>query len=158
MDTHPLDRIRIARPCRSEWGLMQGDERARHCSNCDKTVYNLAGMGRQEAMDLVAAREGRICVRLFRRPDGTVVTSDCGGRAVAGHGRLRVLAVTAAAMASVAGLAAWASPEPLTEHFPGWGGDTAVMGEMAMPQDWPPPVEALPEPPLGEAVPGPIAP
>ncbi len=37
-------------------------------------------MSRVEARRLIAAREGRVCVRILRRPDGTVVTADCWAR------------------------------------------------------------------------------
>lgn len=56
---------------------MSGDERARHCESCKLNVYNIAGMSNAEVQQLVANREGRLCIRLFRRADGTVLTKDC---------------------------------------------------------------------------------
>jgi len=90
MQGHPaLPTIRIARPCNSSWDLMQGDDRVRHCSNCDRDVYSSAGLSREELWALVHEREGRLCMRLYRRPDGTLVTGDCGdARAVAKPGFL----------------------------------------------------------------------
>ena len=143
---HPLDRIRVARPCRSEWSLMDGDERHRHCSNCSKDVYNVAGLTRDETMELLTSG-GAVCLRLFRRPDGTILTADCaGGRAVAGRSRLRVVAVAAAAALSVAGLGAWATAEDEPICALPWDGSQAVMGEVALPVDWEAPeVVAAPE-------------
>src|SRR5262249_4552219 len=38
---------------------------------------NLSGMSRRQAEDLLAGQEGRLCVHLYRRADGTVLTTDC---------------------------------------------------------------------------------
>ena len=72
-----LDGIRIASPCRSDWNQMYGDERRRFCSECKLNVYNLSGMTRDEAEQLVMNAEGRLCVRFFRRKDGKILTQDC---------------------------------------------------------------------------------
>ena len=55
---------------------MDGDERKRFCALCQKHVYNIADMSRAEAETLIAG-VGEVCVRLYKRPDGTVITSDC---------------------------------------------------------------------------------
>lgn len=72
-----LEDIRIAKPCRADWSRMTGDERARFCGSCHKNVYDLSQMTREDASHLIAQHEGNLCVRLYRRPDGTVITSDC---------------------------------------------------------------------------------
>jgi hypothetical protein len=59
------------------WAQMTGDDRARHCQACKLNVYNLSDMTRREAESLIASREGRLCVRFYRRADGTVLTRDC---------------------------------------------------------------------------------
>lgn len=69
--------VKIASPCSAEWKDMQGDDRVRHCTKCDKDVYDLSALSREEADLLLAAREGKACLRLFRRDDGTVLTQDC---------------------------------------------------------------------------------
>jgi hypothetical protein len=56
---------------------MSGDERARFCQHCKLHVYNLSDMSRDEAEAFIAGLEGRTCLRLFRREDGTVLTRDC---------------------------------------------------------------------------------
>jgi hypothetical protein len=56
---------------------MAGDDRARFCSDCSLHVYNLSAMRRDEAEALVAGAEGRLCVRFYRRNDGTIITQDC---------------------------------------------------------------------------------
>ncbi len=75
--TNPLDGIRIASPCSADWAKMDGDERKRFCSDCGLNVYNLSEMSRIEAENFLINSEGRVCLRLFRRSDGTILTQDC---------------------------------------------------------------------------------
>lgn len=72
-----INKLRVALPCSIGWETMSGDERARHCESCKLNVYNIAGMTNAEVHHLVSNREGRLCIRLFRRADGTVLTKDC---------------------------------------------------------------------------------
>ncbi|MCU1277921.1 MAG: hypothetical protein JWM53_1467 [bacterium] len=72
-----LENLRIATPCQADWDDMAGDDRVRFCGRCEKNVYNLSAMTRDEAQALVGDREGRMCVRLYQRTDGTVLTADC---------------------------------------------------------------------------------
>jgi hypothetical protein len=72
----PLNAIGIAAPCEATWERMAGDERVRYCTACDLNVYNLAEMTCEEIRELVARTEGRLCARLSRRADGTLLTSD----------------------------------------------------------------------------------
>lgn len=76
-----FDRIDIATPCAADWNQMQGDDRVRHCSDCRLNVYDISQMTRAEAATLIATNEsGRTCLRLYRRPDGTLLTQDCWAR------------------------------------------------------------------------------
>src|SRR3954469_24537291 len=75
--TFSLDDISVASPCPASWADMVGSDSVRFCASCQKNVYNLSGMKRDEAESLVRASEGRVCVRFFRRADGTVLTEDC---------------------------------------------------------------------------------
>ncbi|MCB9603854.1 MAG: hypothetical protein H6720_26335 [Sandaracinus sp.] len=70
-----LAQVRITTPCRERWDAMVGDDVVRHCARCGKDVYDLSTMRTSEAEALLA-RDGT-CVRLRRRRDGRVVTSDC---------------------------------------------------------------------------------
>jgi hypothetical protein len=101
-----LDDVRVASPCDRSWEDMRGDERVRFCEGCRKDVYNLSAMTRDEAEELINEREGRVCVRLYRREDGTVLTADCavGAR----KKRVRRLVFGAAAGAGAAVAATWA--------------------------------------------------
>lgn len=72
-----LDKIRVAAPCKMSWEAMDGDEQARFCHRCKLNVYNLSAMSREEAEQLVLQSEGRLCVRFYRRRDGTLLTRNC---------------------------------------------------------------------------------
>ncbi len=53
---------------------MIGGDRVRFCGQCQLNVYNLSAMSRYEAESLIARTEGRLCVRFFRRKDGSILT------------------------------------------------------------------------------------
>jgi hypothetical protein len=75
--TSPLDQVTVAAPCPADWDEMIGNERARFCGQCRLNVYNLSGMTKREAEALIAGAEGRLCVRFYRRADGTILTENC---------------------------------------------------------------------------------
>lgn len=75
--TNPLDHVRVAAPCPADWDRMVGDDRARFCNQCSLHVYNLSSMTRREAETFVSNAEGRVCVRYYRRRDGTILTKNC---------------------------------------------------------------------------------
>lgn len=72
-----LDDVQIASPCHADWYAMTGDHRVRFCDSCRRHVYNLSAMDVEEAAALIEKTEGQICIRLFRRTDGAVLTEDC---------------------------------------------------------------------------------
>ncbi len=91
-----LDSVKIASPCTASWDEMIGDERARFCTHCQKDVFNLSAMPREEAETFLRERTSEVCVRLYKRADGTVLTSDCPvGVTRKRRRRLVVAAVTA---------------------------------------------------------------
>lgn len=92
----PLEDLHVASPCPADWNEMYGDDRKRFCGECKLNVYNLSGMTLEEAEALVTNAEGRLCVRFYRRPDGSILTQDCPV-GWAGLKRRTKLIVTAAA-------------------------------------------------------------
>ncbi len=72
-----LNEVEVASPCQADWNEMQGDEKVRFCSQCNLHVYNLSAMDVEEAADTIARHDGSLCVRFYRRPDGTILTRDC---------------------------------------------------------------------------------
>jgi hypothetical protein len=102
---------------------MHGNSRVRFCDHCQKNVYNLSAMTRASAEALLAEHEGHLCARLYRREDGTVITTDCGGGWKLRARKLsRVLAgVCAALLGGMFVPRAWSEPMP------------AIAGEIALP-------------------------
>jgi hypothetical protein len=139
--TNPLDGVRVAAPCRADWEKMVGDERMRYCEECSLHVYNLSGMTRREAEALITNAEGRLCIRFYRRADGSVLTRNCpvGLRAL----RRRVSRVAGATLSAVLGFFAGVGLNlgfaPATPH---------VMGTIAQRPIRQEEVEAPPPPPI----------
>ncbi|MCA9279781.1 MAG: hypothetical protein H6815_09365 [Phycisphaeraceae bacterium] len=78
MQLPQLEDIRIASPCPMNWDEMVGDDRTRFCEMCKLHVHNISGMTRDEATQLIRNAEGdRLCIRMYKRADGTVITQDC---------------------------------------------------------------------------------
>ena len=77
MNGADLDRIGIASPCDANWNEMDGDARVRLCGQCATHVYDASAMTRAELSALIEATGGRVCARLYRRADGTLLTADC---------------------------------------------------------------------------------
>jgi len=73
----PLDMISVASPCHADWDDMSGNDQSRFCGQCSKHVYNLSAMTAGEAQDLIEENEGKMCVRFYKRADGTMLTADC---------------------------------------------------------------------------------
>jgi hypothetical protein len=104
--TDLLASLRVASPCHVSWEEMIGDDRVRFCSACNLSVYNFAAMTSDELQSLVANSSGRVCGRLYRRTDGSLITKDCpvGLRAV----RRRIRLFVGAAFATVLSLSSLA--------------------------------------------------
>jgi hypothetical protein len=104
-----LDHLRIATPCTADWSQMTGDDRARHCGACRKTVYNLSGMTRDEAEALLIEQNGELCARYYQRPDGTILLADCEVGRQRRTARRHLLAAGAVVLLAGAGAAMLAS-------------------------------------------------
>jgi hypothetical protein len=91
---------------------MSGDDRVRYCPQCDLNVYNFSGMAPEEIDQIVAARTGRLCARLYQRADTTVLTKDCpvGSRRDAVSLGSRLATAAFATLVSIAPVRANATP------------------------------------------------
>jgi hypothetical protein len=142
-----LGKVHVASPCQASWDAMEGDDRARFCGQCQKNVYNLSAMTKKEAADLVRNQEGRLCVRYFKRADGTMLTADCpvgaGAKRRKAVRNLAALAGTGVALAAYRVASAPKSAEPTT-------GKVVIALPMATPEPHPA-VMGAPEPTMGEA-------
>ena len=154
-DISLLENVRIAAPCPANWHEMVGGDRVRYCRSCEKNVYNLSEMSRTDAEKLLQTHEGRLCVRYYRRTDGTIMTNNCpiGLRTIR-----KVYLKTAASAAALFGVlfggiasmgARKQEPQPQPE---------AVAGGISL---TPPPIPVPPkqkDPELGRFTAGDIAP
>ena len=174
-----LENIRIATPCSADWDDMVGDARVRFCGKCEKNVYNLSAMTREAGEALVREKEGRLCVRLYKRQDGTVITNDCPVGMERARFRARVwrkVSGAAAAAGLVLGIFGGRAradlavdgkkqpcpnKPPVTQHVQVMGGAVApnpppekLMGKIAMPPSTPKKPEKA-QPIQGEPAPAP---
>jgi hypothetical protein len=99
-----LDNLRIASPCTADWAAMTGDDRVRACSLCNKNVYNLSEMTREEAQALLLEKEGKLCARYYQRKDGTILLKDCEVGVSKKRRRRWIAAGASALLASGAGV------------------------------------------------------
>ena len=60
-----LSNIRIASPCPADWEKMVGDERVRHCAECNLNVYNLSAMTKRQVQELIEDSRGSGSARAF---------------------------------------------------------------------------------------------
>ena len=98
MSEWELELIDVPIPCTVPWETMNGDERVRFCKHCSKNVYNISDMSAAEARNLLISSEGKICISMLKRADGTVVTDECPPllRPMRNAGRRVLSAATAA--------------------------------------------------------------
>jgi hypothetical protein len=133
---------------------MIGDARVRHCSVCDRDVFDLAEMTPAQVTAMLEARGEAPCVRMKRRADGTLVTADACPEPPRSRA-LAVAAVAAAATVVVAGGALVAdegrahctrpAQVPVTEHVE--HESSRIMGMMADPIELDERTPPAPQPP-----------
>jgi hypothetical protein len=101
-----LNKVRIAAPCSADWDNMFGNERVRFCEQCQLHVYNLSDMSKAEAERLIGQTEGRLCVRFYRRNDGSIITENCpvGLRAIKRRLSRVATAVATSVLSFIAGI------------------------------------------------------
>jgi hypothetical protein len=113
-----LARVRVASPCKQRWDDMLGDDRVRVCAGCERPVFNLSEMTRDQAEAVLATRGITPCVRFYRRADGTVMTADCPTGERRGR-RLAIVAGTTALLGASPAIADPAAPAPaVTQEAP----------------------------------------
>ncbi|MBD0325380.1 MAG: hypothetical protein ICV68_03060 [Pyrinomonadaceae bacterium] len=108
--TNPLEHVRVAAPCSADWEQMHGSEKVRFCAECNLSVYNLSEMTKKEAERLIVQNEGWLCVRFYRRTDGTILTNNCpvGLRAIKRRLSRTANAVVSMVLSFFAGILAFA--------------------------------------------------
>jgi len=139
-----LTNIRIGFACKERWDDMVGDAQVRDCAKCKRAVFNLSEMTTAEAEAVLARRGVKPCVRFYRRPDGTVMTSDAC--ATAARPERRRLAVGACAFAGTALAASPAMAEPPADDPPADAGTEAATDATADSTARPEDIEVMGEP------------
>jgi hypothetical protein len=121
-----LDNLEVAAPCKAKWDDMAGDHRVRFCGQCAKNVFNVSAMPRREAEAMLAGSTENLCVRFYRRPEGTVLSGDCSVGVRRRKRRRGIIGAIAGLVASASALAfvgnrqsrvtmgarAWVAPPP----------------------------------------------
>lgn len=136
-----LDHVHVAKPCNADWNQMQGDDRVRTCGLCDKQVYNLSELTRAEAEALLIERAGGLCVRYYRRADGTILLADCEVGQKRQRRRRWLAAAAAAGALGAGGLVASRTSDGSREVM---GEPHVLMGASELVSDEP---SSRPEPP-----------
>ena len=137
----PLNNVRVAAPCSADWDQMIGNDRARFCSQCNLNVYNLSSMSRSEAEHFVTTGEGRICIRYYRRRDGSIITRNCpvGLQALKRRMSKVARAVSSALLSFLAGVGVYQVLDSIASGRPSVAGRMVVQGDM---------VQRVPQPPI----------
>lgn len=120
-----LEQVVVASPCSARWEDMRGDDKVRHCAQCNLNVHNFSAMTRDEANALLADRmngtTGRLCGRFYRRADGTVITQDCPTGLRAARMRAAKMAGRIAAALGVVVGASVGSSKAASPRWESWG-------------------------------------
>ena len=141
-----LPNIRVATPCSADWNGMVGDDRVRACAACNKNVYNLSAMTRDEAEALIIEKEGKLCVRYFQRKDGTILLKDCEV-GVSQKRKRRVVAIGASLLLAGGGVIAYKLTRPKLDRVV--DDHHAIAGGLELPPPPPPKIEMPAEPTMG---------
>jgi len=73
----PIECKKEALPCPFTWDPTYAKEKYRYCDNCQRPVYNFAGLEIAEAEAIILKAENRAKFTLFKRTDGLYMTGDC---------------------------------------------------------------------------------
>lgn len=138
MTSNLLAKVKIASPCNQNWDSMEGDSRTRFCTVCSKSVYNISDMPEQEASEFLSNQSQSICIRLFRRKDGTIITDDCpeGLRRLRNKYRLFKRMVGGITASLLSSMPAWAQTDGFvpSDKIPPVVTGTVDMGGLAPPE------------------------
>ena len=117
-----LPQLRVASPCGERWSAMTPgvDARTRHCGACRCDVHDISAMTAEAAEAFLQKKVGTaICVRLYQRADGTILTrEDCSVGASRTRRRRVAVAIAVAGTAALTAAFAPAAPQECTTR--GW--------------------------------------
>lgn len=114
----------VSSPCPTTWEDLVGNDRVRYCGQCHLNVYNLTIMKPAEIEQLVHTTGGRLCGRLYVRPDRTATRRDCPtGRSKVVSRRIRQAAAAFAVV--LFGLGCRSLERPSVSDWPRWAQEVA---------------------------------
>jgi hypothetical protein len=65
--------ISIKTPCPAAWDKMPGDEKERHCTQCQKSVFSLKELTPFQIAILYFKKRARLCIRLEQNQEGKII-------------------------------------------------------------------------------------
>ncbi len=71
-----LDQVMVPNPCPMSWDAMDGDDRVRLCSQCNRHVWNFFEMTDREIRQVLRDHPERLCVKIVKTTDGKLLTKD----------------------------------------------------------------------------------
>ena len=143
--------IVIQSPCTVPWESMQGDRAKRFCGQCRLHVHDVSEMTKREVRELLTSTGGECCLRVWRRPDGRVITKDCSRVLRAIRRRVAAVRAAAAGLLALMGLGGCRG-ESCCSHAPP---PQPTTGAMVAPPP-PPPTKGTPATPVQPAQPPPV--
>ena len=111
--------LTVSSPCPKTWEELVGNDRVRYCGQCHLNVYNLTIMNPAEIEQLVHQTGGRLCGRLYVRPDRKATLRDCPtGRSSIVRRRIRQAAAAFAVV--IFGMGCRSLERPSISGWPQW--------------------------------------
>ena len=127
-----LDSVYVDDPCPVAWDSMSGSHRVRFCSQCKQSVFDVSSLSAHDAAQLIQESGGNLCVRFYRRLDGTLVTKECAPIRALRFAR-RTVARAGLALASLFGFAFAVSGCSKESDLPRSTMGAITMGKIACP-------------------------
>lgn len=72
-----LKEIKIASPCHVTLDKMEDRGKCFYCNDCKLNVYHFSNLNSAEIAILLNENNEKLCIGMFKREDGTVITKDC---------------------------------------------------------------------------------
>lgn len=70
---HHINRLQVARPCDAPEAQLSDRQHGWWCGKCERRVYDFAAMEPREIASTYLREGGRVCARIVRRADGSIV-------------------------------------------------------------------------------------
>lgn len=122
----PIKAQKQVKTCPFSWTDDSTTDRFKYCSKCQRTIYNFEGIEIADAEKLIFTRENLKKFKLYKRPDGKFMTSNCPEANKRTQRIVGVVAICVAIIACIAGaiimlppmppptVQSWDEPEPST--------------------------------------------